>query len=228
MQINFEAVLWDMDGTLIDSEKYWLEAEIELMKRFSVVWTEQDQSFCLGGPMERVEEYMAERANFAEEPGYFGRELKSLMVKKLSRPIDYSPGAFNLLQQLRTADVPMGLVTASSRLLVDAALHTLGRDTFKVVISGDDVEQGKPSPEGYLAAADALDADITKTVILEDSFVGTAAALASGATVIGISHMGELSKPIAGCEDQMLVVNSLDSISIETLVYAVDARRALA
>jgi HAD superfamily hydrolase (TIGR01509 family) len=228
MRINFDAVLWDMDGTLIDSEKYWLEAEIELMKRFSVRWTEHDQSICLGGPMARVERYMAERANFAEEPAYFGRELKALMVKKLSRPIDYAPGAFDLLQQLRRAEVPMGLVTASSRSLVDAALLTLGRDTFKVVISGDDVEEGKPSPEGYLAAARALDAEISKTVILEDSFVGTTAALASGATVIGISHIGELAKTDEGREDQMLVVNSLEGISIETLMSAVDQRRALA
>ena len=100
-QPHFEAVLWDMDGTLFDSEKYWLEAEVELMQRFGVVWTEHDQSICLGGPMDRVERYMAERANFANPPEYFGHELRQLMVKKFSEPLDFAPGAFALLTQLR-------------------------------------------------------------------------------------------------------------------------------
>ena len=226
-QPHFEAVLWDMDGTLFDSEKYWLEAEVELMQRFGVVWTEHDQSICLGGPMDRVERYMAERANFANPPEYFGNELRQLMVKKFSEPLDFAPGAFALLTQLREIQTPMGLVTASSRALVDAALHTIPAGTFGVVISGDDVKVGKPSPEGYLSAATQLGVDITRSIILEDSFVGTSAALASGATVIGISHLGELATPAPGQERHLYVTHSLSDVSLEILNSVVDHRRGL-
>ena len=226
-QPHFEAVLWDMDGTLFDSEKYWLEAEVELMQRFGVVWTEHDQSICLGGPMARVERYMAERANFANPPEYFGNELRQLMVTKFSQPLDFAAGAFDLLEQLRALRIPMGLVTASSRALVDAALHTIPEGTFGVVISGDDVKIGKPSPEGYLSAASKLGVDITQSIILEDSFVGTSAALASGATVIGISHLGELATPKSGEELQLHVTHSLTNVSLEILNSVIDRRRGL-
>lgn len=208
----FAAVLWDMDGTLIDSERYWLEAEIELMASFGVTWTDRDQEFCIGGPMTRVQKYMAERANHVQPPEYFGTTLRKIMCKKLEKTIDFAPGALELLTPLQQNKIPMALVTASSRDIVDAAMHTIGFDTFPVTISADDVSLAKPHPEGYLKAAALLGVDIAQCLILEDSFVGTTAALASGAAVVGISHVGVLAE-----SDRLHIVNSLTELSVADL-----------
>lgn len=217
LMLPFKAVLWDMDGTLIDSERYWLEAEIEMMREFDVIWSEEDQANCLGGPMSRVQNYMAQRANYVKEPAFFGDTLREKMVEKLSRTIDFAPGAAELLSSLQEANIAMALVTASSRKIVAAAMQTIGADTFPVTISGDDVVHGKPDPEGYLSAAQQLGVAITDCIILEDSFVGTSAAIASGAVVIGISHLGTLANSKNPNSGNMVVVSSLSEISIADL-----------
>ena len=189
---TIKAILWDMDGTLINSEPLWLEAEQELMLSFNTKWDELDQIACLGGPMPRVGAYMAEKTGNQANPEFFANDLIARMEKKLADGVDYAAGAGELFDECYIAKIPMALVTASSRSLVNAALSSIGFERFAITISCDDVAESKPSPEGYLKAAAYLNVDINECLIVEDSYVGVSSAIASGAVVVGVSHLGEL------------------------------------
>jgi len=199
MQINdfpFAAVLWDMDGTLIDSEPIWIQQEYELMASLGVNWSHEDAIHCVGGPMTRVDAYMRSKLDEATQelfpPMTLTEQLLLRMADQMSEGVDFAPGAENLLKELRTLGVKQGLVSASSRTLVDAAINSIGADYFEVTISDNDVESSKPNPEGYLKAAAQIEVDIENCLILEDSITGTTAAIESGAFVIGIPHIAKL------------------------------------
>lgn len=192
----FAAVLWDMDGTLIDSEPIWIEQERLLMESHGVDWTHEDAIHCLGGPLTRVDEYMRNklpirtRTSFA--PLELTQELLARMEIRLSSAVSFAPGSFSIISEMKQCGVPLALVSASTRPLMNAALKGIGENFFDVTISDNDVERSKPHPEGYLKAAHSLDVDISSCLILEDSITGMNAAISSGAYVIGIPHLREL------------------------------------
>ena len=183
------AVLFDMDGTLINSEPYWLIAERELMLRYGHVWTDEDQAYCIGGPLPKVGAYMSNLAGGAEDAQFFEEELIRLVGAQFLQGLEFMPGARELVENLASHTVPIALVSASPRLLVDAALELLPRGTFTTSVSSQDVKVSKPDPESYLLAAARLGIDITKSLVLEDSKTGITSGLASGAVVIGIPHI---------------------------------------
>ena len=180
-----------MDGTLIDTEPYWLASEIELMARFGVEWTRADQVACLGGPLPRVGKYMSVLAE-AEDGDFFERTLVEMVSGKFLEGINFMPGALELLDEAFEAGIPVALVSASPRILVDAALERLPKEYFEITVSSTEVSESKPNPEGYLVAADLLGVEISDSLILEDSATGIAAAKASGAFVLAIPHIVEL------------------------------------
>jgi HAD superfamily hydrolase (TIGR01509 family) len=184
----FQSVFFDMDGTLVDTEPYWLESETELMKRFGYEWTSFDQQQCLGGPLPRVGRYMQEKAG-AENAEFFERELITLVAQKFSGTLSFMPGARELLSEIVDAGIPVGLVSASPRILVDSVLQNIGNDLFAITISSNDVVKSKPDPDPYLLAAEGLGSDISRSLILEDSLTGISAAQASGAWVLAIPHI---------------------------------------
>lgn len=186
---ELEAVLFDMDGTLINSEPYWLIAERELMLRYGHVWTDEDQAYCIGGPLPKVGAYMSNLAGGAEDAQFFEEELIRLVGAQFLQGLEFMPGAKELVENLASHSVPMALVSASPRLLVDAALELLPEGTFMTSVSSQDVKVSKPDPESYLLAAARLGIDITKSLVLEDSKTGITSGLASGAVVIGIPHI---------------------------------------
>jgi HAD superfamily hydrolase (TIGR01509 family) len=188
----FEAVLWDMDGTLIDSEKIWIEEEHLLMKELGVKWTEEDAKHCLGGPMERVDAYMRSRTGGNHQPLELSNLLIGRMVERLSQGVDFTIGAEELLSQMRSAGLPLALVSASTRQIVNAALKSIGTEYFAFTCSADDVTNSKPHPEGYLLAAKQLGVDIGRTLIIEDSHTGMRSAIDSGAFVLGLPHLTDL------------------------------------
>ncbi len=187
--MSMQAVLFDMDGTLINSEPYWLIAETELMSRYGHQWSDEDQAYCLGGPLPRVGAYMSKLSGEAEDPLYFETELVRLVAEQFKSGLEFVPGARELVLDLYESQVPMALVSASPRLLVDSALELLSPGTFISSISNQDVKVSKPDPESYLLAADHLGVDIKQSIVLEDSKTGIDAGLASGAVVIGIPHL---------------------------------------
>ena len=143
----FQAVLFDMDGLTIDSEPQWLEVERELTARFGYQWTLEDQAFCLGGPLSRVGQYMSEMVKGAETGEYFHQGLISEMAKKVRAKAVFMPGAQSLINSLYKSEIPIALVSASPRVIVDAALAHIQPLPFKTTISSDDVSKTKPDPE---------------------------------------------------------------------------------
>lgn len=189
------AVLFDMDGTLIDSEGLWLIAEQRTMAELGGSWTEADQAACLGGPLERVVDYMiararVERADAAEVAGLLLHHIEELFR---SEPVIWRPGALALLTQTRDRDLPTALVTASWRRLIDAVhmsmVREFGADPFDVIVGGDEVTHSKPHPAPYLHAAERLGVQPTQCLAFEDSPTGIASAAASGAGVVAVPHL---------------------------------------
>ena len=202
------AVLFDMDGTLIDSEGLWLDAEIAVMAGLGATWSEADQAHCLGGPLERVADYMIERSGADASTADVGTMLLDAMEQRLrDSPIAWRPGAQALLRQTRDLGVPTALVSASWARLIQAVEHRideeLGTQAFDVVVAGDDVQNSKPHPDPYIAAAAALDVPPADCLALEDSPTGVRSAIAAGCVVVAIPHIAEVDEPAA------LVVTSL-------------------
>jgi HAD superfamily hydrolase (TIGR01509 family) len=192
----FEAVLWDMDGTLINSEPLWIEQERLLMAHLGAEWSESDALHCVGGPMARVDAYMRSKLSPEQQRRFQPLELTGKLLKRMeerfSQGVDFAPGSQHLLNEMKSHSIKLALVTASSRPLLDAALKSIGTDYFEATISDNDVAQSKPHPEGYRLAASRLGVNIERSLIIEDSITGMTAAIASGAYVLGIPHFTEL------------------------------------
>ena len=207
------AILFDMDGTLIDSEPLWLEAEIEIMEELGCNWDQQDQINCLGGPIDKTENYMQDRSNNIKPFGYFTKKLDDVMEQKLSTKLNLIPNALEIINECKISEIKIALVTASSGRLMRAVLKRFPVGIFDTTVSYDDVKRSKPDPEPYLLAAKTLGVDITNCVVLEDSLTGVQSGLSAGAQVIGIPHLVKMpSNP------NLRVVESLSEINMDRLI----------
>jgi hypothetical protein len=206
----FSAFFFDMDGLFANSEPLWLEGETELMARFGHSWTHEDQVHCLGGPLTRVGEYMFSLVS-VESPEFFTKTLVDIVVAKLSAGTQLMPGAQKLASALKAAGVPIAMVSASPRNIVNAVLSGVHHD-FATTISSDDVKNTKPDPEGYLKAAEFFGVDIAQCLIFEDSLTGVAAATSSGAFLIAVPHFVTVNESA-----RVRVIKSLEELDIEAL-----------
>ena len=179
-----EAVLWDMDGTLVDTEPYWIACEFAIAERWGGTWTEAHAHAVLGGALTESTAYMAEHMGIDRTPAQILEELLDRVVAMVEQEIPWRPGARDLLLALRDAGVPRALVTASWRRFVEPILAALPPASFDVVVCGDEVEHGKPHPEPYLRAAELIGVDPARAVAIEDSPTGAAAAEAAGCQVL--------------------------------------------
>ena len=218
----YSAVFFDMDGLLINSEPLWLESETEMMAAFDYQWLESDQAACLGGPLDRVGNYMSNLIGGKKDGHSLMLEIIDRMVEKFKGDLPLMPGALALIDDLRTHDVELTLVSASPRSLVDAALANFEVNPFSRSISSNDVKVTKPDPEGYLLAASSGGHDISDCLIFEDSLTGVTAAKASGAWVMAVPHLVPITK--AGRVD---VTDSLVNWSYEKLLTKYEQDRSL-
>ncbi|MEY4379959.1 MAG: hypothetical protein RLZZ378_362 [Actinomycetota bacterium] len=207
-----KAVLFDMDGTLIDSEPLWLESEKEVMAELGYEWSIEDQANCLGGPAEKTESYMQARANKPMPSGYFMHELGKRMYEKLRTKLNLIDGAVELVTAVRNSGCKTALVTASPSILMSAALQKLPAELFDVTVSCDDVPKSKPDPAPYLLAAKLIDVSISDCIVIEDSLTGITSGLAAGAKVIGIPNIQTLAP-----NKRLLQVKNLKEIDINLL-----------
>ena len=190
----YDAVFFDMDGLLINSEPLWLESETQMMAEYGYEWLESDQAACLGGPLDRVGHYMSALIDGKRDGQYLTNEIIERMVEKFQGALPLMPGSAELIADLRENQVELTLVSASPRSLVDAALLNFAVNPFVRSISSGDVKVSKPDPEGYLLAASSGGHDISNCLILEDSLTGVTAAKAAGAWVLAVPHLVPIEK----------------------------------
>ncbi|MEO8527976.1 MAG: HAD family phosphatase [Pseudolysinimonas sp.] len=179
------AVLWDMDGTLVDTEPYWLQAEMDMVHGAGGVWTAEDGLQLVGSGLERSALIIQSRG-VQLSVSEIVETLTNRVREQIAEHLPWRAGARELLLELREAGIPTALVTMSIRTMATDVVERLGFAGFDVLVTGDDVENAKPHPEPYLRAAELLGVDITDCVALEDSEPGTASAVASGATVFAL------------------------------------------
>ena len=208
----FEAVFFDMDGLMVDSEPEWFLSEIEVTKPFGYTWLEDDQIACLGGPLSKVGQYMFDKCGQPNSPEYFTQTLIDTQVARMRGNTPTLPGAVELVRELQSQGVKTALVSASPRNIVDAVLDNLGHDLFPFSISADDVVKTKPDPEAYLKAAHMSGSNITNCLIFEDSLTGMNAAIASGAYLIGVPHLVSIEESA-----RVRVIKSLEQLSFSKL-----------
>jgi HAD superfamily hydrolase (TIGR01509 family) len=183
------AVLFDMDGLLVDSEPLWLEAETAVMARLGAGWTAADQAELLGGSLDRTVRYLLAKATRPAPPEEVAEWLMSGVTELVrDRGVPVLPGGRELLAEVAAAGLPHALVTGSERRFMDAVLARTGL-RFDALVCADDVSVTKPDPEPYLLAAKLLDADPARCIALEDSPNGVASAEAAGCRVIAVPSL---------------------------------------
>ena len=207
------AVLWDMDGLLVDSEPLWTVAESELADSLGCVWTVEVKNAVMGTRLERAVPMMLELLGAAHGPSEVRAASDFLLMRMVSLfegGMALRPGAAGLLARVAEAQIPQALVSSSYRVLVDAVLRTLGAHPFVLTVAGDEVREGKPHPEPYLTAAAALGVRALDCLVLEDSPSGVASGEAAGAWVVAVPD-GAPVPPGPG----RLVVPSLHDVRAE-------------
>lgn len=182
------AVLWDMDGTLVDTEPYWIEAEFELAAAYGGTWSEAHALQLVGNNLIDSGRYIREHMGIDLEPADIVELLLDGVVDRVQRKVPWRPGALDLLARLRSAQIPCGLVTMSYLRFVEPVLRALPEGSFSVVVTGDAVDNGKPHPEPYLVAAARLGVRPEDCVAIEDSDPGATSAVAAGCAVLVVPH----------------------------------------
>jgi HAD superfamily hydrolase (TIGR01509 family) len=173
-----------MDGTLVDTEPCWIEAEYALAARYGGVWSDDDALELVGSDLLDSGRYMRERMGIDVAPEQIVDELLDAVIEQVEHAVPWRPGARELLASLRAAGVPCALVTMSYERFAAPIVAALPPGTFDAVITGDAVDRGKPHPEPYLAAARALDVLAGECLAIEDSSTGATSAAAAGCTVL--------------------------------------------
>jgi HAD superfamily hydrolase (TIGR01509 family) len=186
------AVLFDMDGLLVDTEPLWLEVETAVMARLGAGWTVADQMQLLGGSLDRTVRYLlAKAARPASPEAVAGWLMSGIAERARSRGVPVRPGARELLAAVAEAGLPRALVTSSERSFMEVVLASTGM-RFDALVCADDVSATKPDPEPYLLAAKLLGADPARCFALEDSPNGVASAEAAGCQVIAVPSLAQI------------------------------------
>lgn len=181
------AVLWDMDGTLVDTEPYWIECEYALVESFGGTWSEELAHAQVGNDLIDTGRALV-AAGVELDPVEVVERLLDGVVERVRAHLPWRPGAQELLEELRELRVPCALVTMSWRRFAEAVVDAVpGR--FAALVTGDEVERPKPFPDPYLVAARMLGADPARCVAIEDSPKGVASAVAAGVPTLGVVNL---------------------------------------
>jgi HAD superfamily hydrolase (TIGR01509 family) len=207
------AVLWDMDGTLVDTEPFWMAAEHDLVREFGGTWTDKDGQSLVGNPLLTSARVIRERGGVdLPDEVIVDRLIEAVTLIVRNGRVPWQPGAHELLTELNALGVPCALVTMSYSGLAEAVVEMLPRGSFDVLVTGDMVTHGKPHPESYLTAAARLGVRPADCIALEDSPPGLASAQAAGCRVVGIPHIVAL-EPGPG----LTIIPTLAGIDVEAL-----------
>ncbi|OMC29318.1 HAD family hydrolase [Mycobacterium sp. GA-1841] len=186
-----QAVLWDMDGTLVDSEKLWDIAMHALYARMGAVLTPEVRETTVGGSSESVMRIVYDDLGLEPDPAAMAASadwLHDYTGELFDQGLPWRPGAQEMLEALSAAGIPMALVTNTRRDLAERALNSIGRQYFSVTVCGDEVPNGKPAPDPYLRAAELLGLLPADCLAVEDSVTGTTSAEAAGCSVLVVPN----------------------------------------
>ncbi|WP_326591956.1 HAD family hydrolase [Streptomyces sp. NBC_01294] len=207
-----QAVLLDMDGTLVDTEGFWWEIEAEIFHELGHRLDDAWRDVVVGGPMSRSAAFLIEATGAPIGLAELSVLLNERFEARIADRVPLMPGAERLLTELARHNVPTALVSASHRRVIDQVLLTLGRDRFTMTVAGDEVPRTKPHPDPYLFAARSLGAHPSRCAVIEDTRTGVAAAEAAGCRVVAIPSVGVI-EPAPG----RTVVRSLEDVDLAFL-----------
>jgi HAD superfamily hydrolase (TIGR01509 family) len=214
------AVLWDMDGTLVDTEPYWMAAETELVASYGGHWTHDDGLALVGSGLWRSASILQSRGVDMHVD-----DIVNWLTDRVQQQIDakgapWRPGALVLLAEIRDAGIPTALVTMSVRRMAEQIVAQVPFKAFDTIVSGDEVENAKPHPDAYLRAAEKLGVAPEQAIAIEDSLAGLASAVAAGTIAIGVPHIIPLPE-----NDEHTLWPSLAGHSLADLVALATARQ---
>ncbi|WP_347107501.1 HAD family phosphatase [Paenarthrobacter sp. S56] len=224
-QPSLKAVLWDMDGTLVDTEPYWIAAEHALVEAHGGTWSHQ-QAMQLVGQSLLHSAAILQSAGVGMAARAIVDHLSAEVIRQVRREVPWRPGARELLEDLHGAGIRCALVTMSEGPLAGVVVDSLPRPYFEFLVTGDTVTNGKPHPEAYLTAVDRLRLDdpaltLDECVALEDSVPGATAAMASGVVTVGVPHQVPLPE-----DPRMVIWDTLSGKSTADLARLVSGRAA--
>ncbi|MFE1950835.1 MULTISPECIES: HAD family hydrolase [Streptomyces] len=207
-----QAVLLDMDGTLVDTEGFWWDAEVTVFAALGHTLDEAWRHVVVGGPMTRSAGFLIEATGADITLPELTVLLNDGFEQRISQSLPLMPGAARLLAELAAHRVPTALVSASHRRIIDRVLHSLGKQNFRLTVAGDEVERTKPHPDPYLVAAAGLAADPRRCAVIEDTATGVAAAEAAGCHVVAVPSVAPIE-----AAPRRTVVRSLEHVNLPFL-----------
>lgn len=212
------AVLWDMDGTLIDSEPYWIAEEHALVQAYGGTWSDEQAHALVGNPLEVSAQYIIDHSPVTLTVTAVVERLMRGVMARVEQEVPWRPGAPELLAACRSVGIATALVTMSWKPFTDLLLRVLPPGSFDVVVPGDAVANGKPHPEPYLTALRLLNVEAADCVAIEDSPAGVRSAAAAGVPTIAVPHIVPVPR-IAGA----VQVPTLAGLRPEDLLPLLDA-----
>lgn len=207
-----QAVLLDMDGTLVDTEGFWWDVEVEVFAALGHTLDDSWRHVVVGGPMTRSAGFLIEATGADITLAELSVLLNTGFEDRIGRALPLMPGATRLLAELAEYEIPTALVSASHRRIIDRVLTTLGPQHFALTVAGDEVARTKPYPDPYLLAAAGLGVDPARCAVVEDTATGVAAAEAAGCLVVAVPSVA----PIAPAA-RRTVVTSLEVVDLAFL-----------
>jgi HAD superfamily hydrolase (TIGR01509 family) len=180
------ALLIDMDGTLVETETRWWQAEIDVMEKHGSTWDVDDQNQAIGGPLQAVADYMAAKAK--SDAKQMHQEIVDAMYESFTKnPPELQPGWLEILTEAKKAHLKIALVTASNRYLAETLLKSSKLEHyFDFVVTSDDLPRTKPHPDPYLHAAKHFGLDVLECLVFEDSNTGVTSSLSAGMPTIAL------------------------------------------
>ncbi|MGH1523121.1 HAD family hydrolase [Leifsonia sp. L25] len=217
------AVFWDMDGTLVDTEPYWMASEQELVGSFGGIWTHDDGLLLVGLGLWNSAEILRSRGVAMEADEIVHWLTERVRQRLTEQGVPWRPGARELLRSLRDQGVRTALVTMSVRSMAEQIVSAIPFDAFDIIVSGDEVSDPKPHPAPYLRAAELLGVAPGDAVAIEDSLVGLSSAVASGAATIGVPHIVPLPE-----SDEHTLWQTLEGRTADDIAAVAAGRRSAA
>jgi HAD superfamily hydrolase (TIGR01509 family) len=179
-----------MDGTLVDTEPYWIDCEFALAEKYGGTWSHEHGLAVVGGDLIDSATYMRTHMGIDRTPHQIVEELLDGVVELVRQEVPWQPGARELLAELRDLGVKCALVTMSWRRFAGAVVEALPDGSFDALVCGDELDRGKPHPDAYLRAMELLGTTPADSLAIEDSPTGAASAEAAGCTVLVVpSHV---------------------------------------